>query len=93
MSASFRKEFADRLKSARLSAGITQAELADNLCVSRHSVCMYETARRLPTLETFVVIADVLDVPPEWLLPPSQTVGDRTFIDGQTNIYDMLEEE
>lgn len=52
-----------RIKTMRLSRGMTQADLARAINQSQSSITMYETGRREPDFETLEAFADVFNVP------------------------------
>lgn len=52
-----------RIKTMRLSRGMTQADLAKALDQSQASITMYETGKREPDFETLEALADVFNVP------------------------------
>ena len=52
----------NRIKTMRLSRGMTQVDLAGALDVSRSAVAMWEKDEREPNLETIEAIADVFNV-------------------------------
>lgn len=54
--------FGDRLKELRISAGLTQDELAAKLNTSKQSISRYENSSREPNIKTAKRIADVLGV-------------------------------
>lgn len=58
----------NRVKEARKSKGLSQQELGDMLGVSKVSVCGYETGTRIPTLENFLQLIEILDLTPDYLL-------------------------
>jgi transcriptional regulator with XRE-family HTH domain len=68
--------FPKRLKAARERAGLTQAELAQRLDVSRALPGHWETGRKTPSYEILTRIARVLDVSVSWLT--GDTLGDGT---------------
>jgi len=57
------KRYSKRIKTMRLSRGMTQAELARAINQSQSSITMYETGRREPNSETFEALADAFNVP------------------------------
>jgi transcriptional regulator with XRE-family HTH domain len=65
----WRREFAARLKAARLAAGLTQKRLAEMVGVSQPTLGSWERATRPCSLTDFLAIADALGVHPESLLP------------------------
>ena len=52
-----------RIKTMRLSRGMTQPDLAKALDQSQASITMYETGKREPDFETLEALADVFNVP------------------------------
>ena len=52
-----------RIRTMRLSRGMTQADLAKAINQSQSSITMYETGRREPDFETLEALADVFNVP------------------------------
>lgn len=60
--------FANRLKKKRLSANITQKQLANFLNVSQNAVFNWENGKRQPSFEIIEQIACFLDVSPSELM-------------------------
>lgn len=58
----------DRLRSARIARGYTLQALADELGVSLVTIQKYEGGAREPSLQLLVVLADLLNVPTDFLL-------------------------
>ncbi len=58
----------ERIKEARKNMNLTQKELGDILGVSKVSICGYENGTRIPTLENFIQLLEVLEVKPDYLL-------------------------
>ena len=52
-----------RIRTIRLSRGMTQTDLAKAIDQSQSSITMYETGRREPDFETLEALADVFNVP------------------------------
>lgn len=52
----------ERLKQARLAAGITQKVVGLEVGVSKVAVCWYESGDRTPTLDNFLRLADELNL-------------------------------
>ena len=61
-------KFSIRLIELRNGTGLTQAELARKLDMSRSTLGMYETAKREPDIETLERIADFFNVDMDYLL-------------------------
>lgn len=58
----------ERLKEARQAKHLSQQQLGDRIGVSKVSICGYEKGNRIPTLENFLGMLEVLDVTPDYLL-------------------------
>lgn len=58
----------ERIKEARKDKKLTQQQLGDILGVSKVSICGYENGTRVPTMENFIQLLDILEVKPEYLL-------------------------
>ena len=58
----------ERLKESTMKKGITQEELGKLIGVTKVSICGYELGTRTPTIDNFILLADVLDVDPNYLL-------------------------
>ena len=58
----------ERLKLARKEKHLSQQELGDLLGVTKVSICGYEKGVRIPTMENFVQLLDILDLTPDYLL-------------------------
>lgn len=58
----------ERIKSARKEKHLSQQELGDLLGVTKVSICGYEKGVRIPTIENFVQLLDILDLDPNYLL-------------------------
>ncbi len=86
----------EKIKAARKTAKLTQAELARKLSVTPGMIGQYETGKRKPKFETIEKIAAALHVDPyqlieddpEWVAFPKSAV-----ISGKTGemIYDVAE--
>ena len=60
--------FKDRLRSARISRGYTLQAIADELEVTLVTIQKYESGAREPNLQLLSKLADILDVPTDFLL-------------------------
>lgn len=60
--------FQNIFKRLRSSSGLTQAEMAERLGISRSTIGMYETGAREPDFETLEKIADFFNVDTDFLL-------------------------
>lgn len=62
------KIFAERLKEARLAAGLSQLQLSKKSGVSRTSIQNIEYEKHVPNMYTIFALADVLGVSLDWLV-------------------------
>lgn len=60
--------FKDRLRATRISRGFTAQALADQLHMSLRNYQKYESGEIHPSLDTLIVLADILNVPTDFLL-------------------------
>ena len=60
--------FNDRLRITRMARDFTMQQMADELHMTLRNYQRYEGGHVSPTLEGLVVIADILDVPTDFLL-------------------------
>ena len=51
-----------RVKNARKELGLSQGDLAKKLGISKVAICWYENGDRVPTLEHFYELADILNL-------------------------------
>lgn len=61
-------DFQNIFKRLRNSSGLTQAEMAEKLRISRSTIGMYETGAREPDFDTLEKIADFFNVDTDFLL-------------------------
>ena len=57
-----------RIKELRKKKGLTQQELGKLINVTKVSISCYENGSRIPNLETFIDLVEVLDTTPDYLL-------------------------
>nr|WP_297274753.1 helix-turn-helix transcriptional regulator [uncultured Agathobaculum sp.] len=60
--------FAEQLKSARLSSGMTQQQVADAMGITNSTYCGYETGKRQPDVEKIKQLAKILNTSGDILL-------------------------
>ncbi|MBE6562425.1 MAG: helix-turn-helix transcriptional regulator [Ruminococcaceae bacterium] len=77
--------FGDRLKALRTEAGLTQAELAEKLHLTKSVVSYYELQERTPSPEILVRIAKIFHVTTNYLLG----VDNKKMID----VSDLTEDD
>ena len=61
-------EFSERLRQLREKHGYTQKQLADAVHLSKNAICNYEKNVNLPNIETLMSLADIFNVPVDYLL-------------------------
>lgn len=61
-------DFGKRVKQKRIESNLTQEELAEKTDLSVGYIGMIERGKRVPSLDTFVIIADELNVTADELL-------------------------
>lgn len=66
-----------RLKRYRTSNGMTQADLAFKLGVSRTTITMWETTEQYPTVQKLIEIAQLFGVSVDELLEYEKTPTDK----------------
>lgn len=64
----FAKDLGERVRKAREKAGHTQKQLAEFLGVTQPTYSQYEASLRLPSLEVFARMVEVLGVSADYLL-------------------------
>ena len=69
--------FAEKLKSARKAAGMTQEVLAEKLGVSRQAVTKWETDRGIPEIENMIVISNLFGITVDELLSEEKETAVR----------------
>ena len=65
----------DRIKEARKTRGLTQDQLAEILDVSVEFVGQIERSQRLPSMQIFIKLIEVLNVSADYLLRDSISTG------------------
>lgn len=60
--------FKNVFKQLRLACGLTQAEMAERIDISKSTISMYENGNREPDFETLEKIADFFNVDIDYLL-------------------------
>lgn len=86
----FHRELADNIRDARLSAGMTQASLAQRIGCTSNCVSLYENAKRMPNVRTLSMISSALGVDIASLIPSEPYV--MPIDEGQTDIFDLIGE-
>ena len=78
-------DFGQKLRNLRLEAGLTQAELAQRLNITKAVVSYYELNERCPSPEVVVKLATIFHVSADYLLG----ISNRKMID----VSDLSEAE
>ena len=65
----------DRIKEARKKAGLTQEKLAERLDISVEFVGQIERGQKLPGMQVFIKLIEVLNVSADYLLRDSISTG------------------
>ena len=65
----------DRVKEARKKAGLTQEKLAERLDISVEFVGQIERGQKLPGMQVFIKLIEVLNVSADYLLRDSISTG------------------
>lgn len=60
--------FQYRLKEMRIKRKFTQEELGKRIYTSKASICQYENGRKVPSVQTIVLLSKVLEVSVSYLL-------------------------
>lgn len=67
-----RKDFGARIRIMRKSLGLTQADLAKKIGVTKQAITTYETGIREPSFRNLIKLSRVLNVTTDWLLGENQ---------------------
>ena len=67
----------DRIKETRKNRGLTQENLAEQLDVSVEYVSQIERGIKMPSMQIFVKLVEVLDVSADYLLRDIVSTGNR----------------
>lgn len=69
-------ELDEKLTQARKAAGLTQADIAARLSVSRQAVSRWESGQSKPSTEKLLELARIYDVSLDWLCSDSSDAGE-----------------
>lgn len=81
----------ERLKKARTDNGISQAQVAGKLGITRQAYNHYETGKREPTLETLDKLSDIFNVSADYLLGKTDIKNNDRNLMGDLYIPEELE--
>ena len=68
----------EKIREARLAAGLTQEELAAKLAVSRQAVTKWEADKGMPDVGNLKAMAGLLDVSVDYLLDDGEKISSQT---------------
>ena len=71
----FKLNMGDRIREVRKKQGLTQDQLAERLDVSVEFVGQIERAQKLPSMQVFIKLIEVLNVSADYLLRDSVSTG------------------
>ena len=74
-------KFKDKFRYCRKTFGLTQAQVAEKLHVSRRMVIYYETGERDPSLETINAASKIFCTPIDYFMLESETDPGNKFIE------------
>lgn len=89
-------ETGNRIRQLRQALGYTQDRLASLVCIDRVQLARIESGKRRPSIETIVILAEVLHVSADYLLtgittvPPPLKVELTAAVDQLTKLIHLL---
>lgn len=69
-----RKDFGARIRIMRKSLGLTQADLAKKIGITKQAITTYETGKREPPFRNLIGLSRALNVTTDWLLGEPPTI-------------------
>lgn len=84
----------DRLIECRIKKGITKMEAAKRMNLSQPAYLRYENGDRIPSIQTLIIIADVLNTSVEYLTDKTNDSSPNLIIlkkDDNPDFFDLLE--
>lgn len=82
------KSMGRRIKTARENKGYTQEQLAERLNLSVQHVSVIERGIKSPKMETFVKLANELEINADYLLEESLSVSSKI---ASSELYEMMD--
>jgi len=76
------KNLAEKLKSARLSTGLTRKQVAERIGISYAVLAHYETGEREPSLNVLYSLAKLYKVSVDFLLDVTVSTSNTIVLDG-----------
>lgn len=85
----YRERLGELIRSARITSGLTQGQLAQKVGITGVAVCNYENGKRCPNVETLSRISQATDISIAMLVPEAELPTLRPD-DKQTTIFEVL---
>ena len=85
----YRERLGEYIRYARVTSGLTQRQLAQQIGVTNVAVCNYENGNRLPNVETLSRISQATDTSITLLVPEAE-MPELEHDDRQTTIFEVL---
>ena len=76
------KNLAEKLKSARISTGLTRKQVAERIGISYAVLAHYETGEREPSLNVLYSLAKLYKVSVDYLLDVTVSTSNTIVLDG-----------
>lgn len=76
------KNLAEKLKSARISTGLTRKQVAERIGISYAVLAHYESGEREPSLNVLYSLAKLYKVSVDYLLDVTVSTGNTVILDG-----------
>jgi transcriptional regulator with XRE-family HTH domain len=76
----------DRIRRARMNAGLKQQDIEDETGISRNSVTAWEHDARMPSAALLRVLANYLHVPVEWIIQGTTPTNTPTVAKLESNL-------
>ncbi len=86
------KTVGQRLKSLRVSSGLTQAEIAEKLDIGQSTLANYEKDFRFPTIDVLIKLADFYRVPVDFILGTGAYKDWELLLEKKNEIARMVSE-
>lgn len=87
------EKFFENLKDARINAGLSQKEVADQLGVAKSSYSLYESGKREPDVDKIKKLTQILGVSSDTLLGlPERNYTIAAHFDGKDYTHEQLKQ-
>ncbi|USS92945.1 helix-turn-helix transcriptional regulator [Fructilactobacillus ixorae] len=85
-----KNKFAQQLKKLRSNRGLSQAELAEQLFISRQAVSKWEAGTATPDLNTLIKLTELLECSLDELVSAQPSPGEQPVPSHQMNGWEFL---